>query len=212
MKYMAIIQGNFGRKAKKNNKNDVKEKKPGFLYQFHVSLAFSEPLIWRRIQVPGQINLQQFHKVLQICLGWSGEYSHQFYVGKIFYEMSSSSGEEKKYDEAKFELQSLEEAMRWCFTYLYDAGEGWEHDIVLEETRPQKNGETHPVLLDGAMASPPEEVAGVHLYGEIIEALQDPSSLKNKTTLLHYGLEDFDPDCFDGPTINKVLAKGAWSA
>ena len=54
-------------------------------YQLKLSLSFSDPLIWRRIQVPGQLTLADLHRVIQICMGWSDSDTHQFLVGKIFY-------------------------------------------------------------------------------------------------------------------------------
>ncbi len=209
---MTIIQGDFGRRAKNNKKGDKTiEKKAAPLYQFHVSLAFSDPLIWRRIQVSGEINLQQFHEVLRICMGWSGDHGHKFYVGKIFYQMSSPTGIEKEYDEAKFELQTLNEAMKWCFTYLYDVGEGWEHDIILEETRPQqKTGKRLPVLLDGQWAVPPEKIGGVHSYSDYLQALQNPTEEKNERLLRFHDCNDFDPEYFDKNVINETLQRDDW--
>lgn len=206
---MTIIQGNFGRRVKKVD-GDAKKKKPAPRYQFHVSLAFSEPLIWRRIQVPAQINLKQFHKVLQTCMGWSDEHSHQFYVGKIFYEMSSPSGEEKEYDEKKFSLLTLEEAIKWCFTYFYDANEGWEHDIVLEEIKQPQKGGNYPIVLDGEWASPPENIGGVHSYANFLNALQNPKEEKNSKILSDHDIGEFDPDSFDQEKINEDLKKGVW--
>ena len=40
-----------------------------------------------------------------------------------------------------------EEGMAFMFTYLYDAGEGWEHEITLEEIVPPTAKLTHPILL-----------------------------------------------------------------
>lgn len=206
---MTIIKGNFGRRKKKID-NKIKKKKPAPLYQLHVSLAFSEPLIWRRIQVPGEMSLKQFHKVLQICMGWSGEYSHQFYVGKVFYAMTSPSGDKREYDEEKYNLQTLEEAMKWCFTYFYDANEGWEHDIVLEEIKQPQKGGNYPVVLDGEWASPPEDIGGVHSYSQFLNALEDPTDEKNSAILSSHDLGDFDPGSFDAAKINEDLKRGIW--
>lgn len=202
---MAIIQGNFGQGSRKKSTISQTKKEPAPFYQLHVSLPFSDPLVWRRVLVSGEMNLFQFHRVLQICMGWSGEYSHQFYVGKVFYEMSSPTGEERKYDEKKFTLHALDEPMRWCFTYLYDAAEGWEFDIILEETTPYKSGKDHPVLLEGELASPPEDIGGVHRYGELLHALQNLSDEKNKRLVKSYDLFDFDPYYFDHLGINETL-------
>ncbi len=203
---MTIIQGDFGR-AKAPKKKEAEEKKPAPIYQFHISLSFSEPLIWRRIRVPGEMTLQQFHRVLQVCMGWSGEHNHQFYVGKVFYNRGHSGDQKKSYNEADYDLHSLEEAMKWCFTYIYDAGDGWEHEIVVEETLPAESGQKLPEVIDGEWACPPEEIGNVHNYEEYIYAWENPDSDKNQRILSQYALSDFDPYAFDSHQLNEQLKK-----
>lgn len=206
---MTIIQADFGKKRTKS-KGKSKEEKAASIYQFHVSLVFSDPLIWRRILVPGQLTLKQFHAVLQHCMGWTGEHNHQFYVGKIFYNMSSATGEEKEYDEAKYDLQSLEEAMKWCFTYIYDAGDGWEHEILLEETKPPDSSFKAPVIVAGERAAPPEDIGSVHVYEEILSALENPGEEKSRQLLDYHELLQFEPSEFDYNKINAELQKQSW--
>lgn len=200
---MTIIQGKFG--AKSDTEKEKGKKKPVPFYQFHVSLAFSDPLIWRRIQVPGEYTLHQFHELLRVCMGWSGENNHQFYVGKVFYTLNPSASDKKSYDEKKHDLQSLEEAIRWCFTYIYDAGDGWEHDIVLEEVLESGDGGRVPTVIDGEWAAPPEEVGSVHEYAELISALENPGKEYSSKILDRYGVPDFDPALFDSDTLNDRL-------
>jgi hypothetical protein len=200
---MTIIQGNFGR-GKKSFPSKSGDQ-PALLFQFHVSLAFSEPLVWRRIEVPGTLSLQQFHEVLQVCMGWSGRHGHQFYVGKIFYEMSTAGGGDKEYDEAKFELQSLQEGMKWCFTYLYDAGDGWEHDIVLELVRQALPGESHPVVVDGEWAAPPEESAGGDAFNTSVHTPTVPINAVSPGNRPRQGVAGNGPAFFDCQGINNRL-------
>ncbi len=203
---MTIIQGDFGR-GKAQEKKKAEEKEPVPIYQFHISLSFSEPLIWRRIRVPGEMTLQQFHRVLQISMGWSGEHNHQFYVGKVFYNSSPSDEHKKSYNEADYDLHSLEEAIKWCFTYMYDAGDGWEHEIVIEETLPAESGQKLPEVIDGEWACPPEEIGNVHNYEEYIHAWENPNSEKNQKILSQYVLSEFDPYAFDSHHLNEQLKK-----
>jgi len=204
---MTIIQADFSkRSALGKNKAD---KKVIPIYQFHVSLSFSEPLIWRRIQVPGNVTLKQFHKVLQLSMGWTGEHNHQFYVGKVFYNAGLSSGNEEYY-EGNVELQGLEEAMRWCFTYMYDAGDGWEHEIVLEEVETRNPEKKIPVILDGEWAAPPEEIGSVHVYEKVLWAIENPRVEGSKNLIAHHGVEGFNPYLFEHKKINSELSKCSW--
>lgn len=42
--------------------------KPG-LYQLHIALEGSDPLIWRRVIVPQTITLARLHLVIQVAMG-----------------------------------------------------------------------------------------------------------------------------------------------
>jgi hypothetical protein len=209
---MTLIKVDFGTGEKKST-DSAKEKSKKTIprYQFHVSLAFSDPLIWRRIQVPGQMTLKQFHMVLQLCMEWSGKHNHQFYVGKIFYNSSSATVTGGEYHEADYELQSLEEAMKWCFTYIYDAGDGWEHEITLEKTIVAQSGWTCPQVLDGEWAAPPERIGSVHRYAELLHAFEHPGEEKSRRLLQELNLHNFDPYHFDCQPINARLEQCHWT-
>jgi hypothetical protein len=201
---MTIIKADFGR-SKESSAPAKKDDKPISRYQLHVSLAFSDPVVWRRIVIPGEITLLQLHEVLQVCFGWSGDHNHQFYVGKIFYSINPATTD-PRFIEDFVELHTIEEAMRWCFTYMYDAGDGWEHTLELEEIlTPEKNSK--PRVLDGEWAAPPEEVGGVHGYAELIHALENPQHEQSQRLLQEKKFRDFDPYSFNIDQMNTVLAR-----
>ncbi len=205
---MTIIKARFGEHHSDSTaRAKKKEDTPAPLYQLHVSLAFSEPVIWRRLLVPGELTLQEFHRVLQVCMGWSGEFNHQFYIGKIFYSASASSTEGMRFHEANHLLADLEEAVKWCCTYIYDAGDGWEHEIILEDALPADKRRVSPRVIDGEWAAPPESIDGVHRYTELLYALENPQDEKSKKLLLAHDLAGFDPYRFDKEAINTELEK-----
>lgn len=54
-------------------------------------------------------------------------------------------------------------------TYMYDYGDGWQFLITLEEvTEDYYYG--YPTLVAGAETAPPEDVGGIHGYGEFLKA------------------------------------------
>jgi len=177
-----------------------KSKKPAPSYLLHISLLFSEPLIWRRVQVPGSISLATLHQIIQISMGWSDSYVHQFLVGKISYEPTLGDNavrENKKYDERNFTLQELEEGIQFMFAYLYDDGDIWEHELRLEEIIVPTKEQHNPVLLSGERACPPETTGDIHEYQSLLTSLEDPSSTGHKKLSKLTGLRNFDPDFFD---------------
>jgi len=205
-----VIKGVFPQHARSETEHK-KDDKQAPSYVLHISIAFSDPLIWRRVQVPGAYTLAQLHDVIQLSMGWSDSHVHQFLVGKISYEptmRTHAPRESKRFDEHKYKLYTLEEGMRFMFTYLYDAGEGWEHEIRLEEVVPATRQLTHPILLSGEMACPPETVGDIHEYHKLLNDLQSPDR-QNKVNLYELtGRPDFDPNFFDLEAAKRRVSMG----
>ena len=192
-----VITGVF---PEKESEQSTKNDKPIPSYILHISIMFSDPLIWRRVQIPGTITLATLHDVIQLSMGWTDSHMHQFLVGKISYEPTSGGSairESTKYDERNVKLYELEEGMHFMFSYLYDSGGGWEHDIRLEEVVPHSKELLHPVLLSGEQACPPETMSDIHEYQELLESLEDPSKNSHLNLYELTGSNDFDPDVFD---------------
>jgi hypothetical protein len=200
-----VIKGVFPEAGKNNEKKDDKAV-PSYI--LHISIAFSEPLIWRRVQVPGEFTLTQLHNVIQGSMGWKDSAVHQFLVGKISYEPAMTRNalrESRRFDEHKYKLHSLEEGMRFMFTYLYGAGEGWEHQIHLEEVVPPTRALKHPILLAGERACPPETVGDIHEYQTLLAALARSGDKNHHRLYELTGRPDFDPDLFDLEAGKKRL-------
>lgn len=203
-----VIKGIFPESSKSETKKDDKQV-PSYI--LHISITFSDPLIWRRIQVPGTFTLAQLHDIIQLSMGWSDSHVHQFLVGKISYEptiKTNAPRESKRFDEHKYKLHSLEEGMRFVFTYIYDAGEGWEHEIHLEEVVPPTRQLKHPILLSGEMACPPETVGDIHHYLQLVSALESPDSKNHNSLYELSGRPDFDPTFFDLEAAKKRVSAG----
>lgn len=184
-----------------------KKDKPAPSYVLHVAIAFSDPLIWRRIQVPGDYTLTQLHRVIQRSMGWSDSHIHQFLIGKISYEPTMHSAgirESKRFDEQKYRLFALEESMRFMFTYFYDAGQGWEHEITLEEVVPPTRPLDHPIVMAGERACPPESVDDIHEYQKILS--WQKTGNKGRNPLKELAGRGFDPVFFDLEAAKKLLA------
>lgn len=185
---------------------DKKDDKPVPSYLLHIAIAFSDPPIWRRIQVPGEYTLTQLHDVIQRSMGWSDSHVHQFLVGKISYEPTMTSTivrESKRFDEHRYKLCTLEEGMQFMFTYLYAAGEGWEHEITLEEVVPPTRELKHPIIMAGERACPPETVGDIHEYQELLAARDNPGSKSRNRLDELAGHPGFDPAFFDLEAAKK---------
>jgi hypothetical protein len=101
-------------------------------------------------------------------------------------------------------LQALREEHR--FTYDYDFGDGWEHDVVIEELTWSYFRLKFAVCLDGQNACPPEDVGGTGGYTEFLEAISDPQHEEHESYLEWVG-GSFDPAEFDLANANALLQK-----
>src|ERR1017187_137683 len=55
------------------------------IYRLKVVLNETKPVIWRRLQVPGNANLGWLHAVLQVAMGWTNSHLDPFRVGELLY-------------------------------------------------------------------------------------------------------------------------------
>lgn len=56
------------------------------IYQLKISLKYTRPIIWRRIQLYGDVTLAKLHRILQSAMGWCDSHLHQFIVGRRLME------------------------------------------------------------------------------------------------------------------------------
>ncbi len=138
-------------------------------YQLKVALRGISPLIWRRVLVTSDTTIAQLHDILQIVMGWEDLHLHQFLIyGKSYgiYRIGGMSFADNPHQVrlADFKLRSGEH-----FSYEYDFGDGWWHDIRLERTVPLDPKRTYPVCLAGEGACPPEDSGGPLGYGGYLD-------------------------------------------
>jgi hypothetical protein len=94
-------------------------------------------------------------------------------------------------------------------TYVYDFGDYWEHEIVVEKVQPLAEGHPTPAVrcLAGRRAAPPEDIGGFPGYQQLMEVLAEKAAGKRKRLPSHFaGLGKYDPDEFDLASFNHDLA------
>ena len=85
-----------------------------------------EPAVVRVIDVPAGVTLGELHGLLQAALGWTDSHLHQFTADGMHYGVPDPDWDDLEVqDEAKARLGDLPAR----FEYLYDFGDGWEHDV-----------------------------------------------------------------------------------
>ncbi|MDZ4794151.1 MAG: plasmid pRiA4b ORF-3 family protein [Bacteroidota bacterium] len=186
------------------------------VFQFKIQLSgIINPTVWRRVSVPAQFTFKRMHKLIQVAFGWEDMHLFQFSpVGRaaspiidIPYEDDMFFDEREKWDAAKSKLRDLftEEGQR--FGYVYDMGDYWLHEIILEKITASKA--TKAALLAGKGACPPEDCGGPGGYDELKIILSDPDhpdNLEMREWLALDEEEDWDPAYYDlAETAKRVL-------
>jgi hypothetical protein len=182
--------------------------KSGAIYQFKVTLKDIDPPIWRRIQVP-DCTLGQLHEVLQVVMGWEDCHLHQFIIRGGYYgprDPDARDWDLEKHDEEETSISKIVKMRRRVrFTYEYDFGDSWQHEIVLEKTLDAEPKVKYPRCVEGARACPPEDVGGSWGYAEFLEAINDPKHESHRDMRGWIGGK-FDLEKFDLKAVNRELS------
>ena len=90
------------------------------------------------------------------------------------------------------------------FSYEYDFGDSWDHEVIVEEFVRTPLGLKHAVCLDGQNACPPEDCGGTGGYAELLEVLADPEH-EEHDHLVNWVGGTFDSTLFDLVAVNVAL-------
>ncbi len=181
-------------------------------YQFKITLAESRPPIWRRILVPDG-SLDDLHEAIQTAMGWTNSHLHQFEIGgKVFGDPTLLEGDlydTELIDSLQISLAGLFGRRRppKAFTYEYDFGDGWLHQLEFEGVIAVPSGKKPPCCLEGERNCPPEDVGGVWGYEEFLAAIRDPKHEEHEHYLEWSG-GDFDPEAFNPAEATKAMHRG----
>jgi Plasmid pRiA4b ORF-3-like protein len=169
----------------------------GTVHQLKVTLVETEPAIWRRVQVRSETTLAELHRVLQVAMGWEDVHLHAFGAG------GGHDGEweaRTRLDEAAGHGGGL--------TYVYDFGDHWEHEVVVEKVivRPRP-GTFYPRCTGGRWTCPPEDSGGPPGFSTLLRALRHRKGLRYREAREFLGGGRFDVDALDLEAVNRELAR-----
>ncbi len=180
----------------------AKRRGPTRVYQLKVTLLGSRPPIWRRILVPSNLTLANLHDILQNIMGWTNSHLHEFVMdGRSFGDPSAGMDVA---NERRWRLDQLLTKPNDKLLYIYDFGDNWQHQVLLEKILEPEPGVHYPVLVAGKRAAPPEDVGGIFGYAEFLDALADPSHPMHED-YSDWVEDGFDPEAFDPEEANRAL-------
>ena len=141
-------------------------------------------------------------------MGWEDCHLHQFVIGRRLYSVPDPDDdiyERKVIDESRVPLAEVVPRVGTQFTYLYDLGDSWEHDLVLEAILLSETAKQYPTCIGGERRTPPEDVGGTLGYEEYLVVLADPEHEEHTNMLRWRG--PFDPGTFAAALVNQRLQK-----
>jgi Plasmid pRiA4b ORF-3-like protein len=177
------------------------------IYQLKVTLRDSKPPIWRRVMVPGSFDLYKLHQVIQVVMGWTDSHLHHFLADGTYYSFpypDSDWEDAGEVDSQQVTLAQIAPHEKRKFTYEYDFGDSWDHEILVEKILPPETETKYPWCIAGKRACPPEDVGGIWGYYDFLEALNDPNHDEHDSYMEWWG-GYFDPEEFDIGEVNQVL-------
>lgn len=173
-------------------------------YLLKIQLLGIEEAIWRRFVVPADITLDRLHDVIQIVMGWEDYHLHEFTIGNKRYTEDPESKDDGL-EGGMYRLDDLIKQKGQIFRYLYDLGDYWEHEIILEENNYDGTKlDAEVACLDGKRACPPEDVGSINGYYDFCKAINDPDHEEYENYILWIGGE-YDPEYFDHEAVNQEL-------
>lgn len=179
-----------------------------------IQLRDIAPLIWREVNVPDEYSLLQLHRCIQLVFGWLDYHLFEFQVGARRFEASNAEAEGEPAEGVA--LRDLELTAGAQLLYIYDMGDYWEHDVLVQAVSPalpvSPYGEVDlcAYVHAGARAAPPEDAGGAHGYAEAVEAYARRADEEDEAVVTWLG-PDFDPERFDRWACNHALVLAtAW--
>ena len=177
------------------------------MLQLKISLlGVSDPPVWRRMLVPASIKLDRLHELIQAAGGWHHSHLHAFSGRGIAYGIPDAELGHR--DERRTPLRRLLAKQGDRIRYIYDFGDDWEHEIVVEKVLAAEPGTRYPVCVAGKGARPPEDCVGPWGYADLRAALADRGHEDHDRMLEWLGLESaaqFDAKAFDVDEVNAAL-------
>jgi len=191
----------------------INEESQKNIYQLKISIKGAKPPIWRRVLVEPTINFEELHDIIQDIFNWEDYHLYMFMSKRANYT-SRESLQEDMFGDANVK-PSDEHSIRTEFSdikdkikYIYDFGDNWEHEIVLEKILPYDSKIDYPICTAGKREGPMEDSGGIYNYNDIVQALENPS-FENQHYLGENGenwYEGFVPSDFNKDEINAILS------
>lgn len=202
--------------------------------QFRVELLGIQPLIWRRIQVPGDYTFWDLHVAIQSAFAWNDSHLHEFKLttrnGKRHCFGLPVDGDFDRGPDGqlmpvwRYQVADYLDAKEQRIEYLYDFGDNWQHAVIFEDALQKSPGKKYPRCTAGERSGPPDDCGGPRGYESLLEILADPTDEEYKSSHVWAASikgrrGKFDAEAFDEqavkfanptPRLKRMLEETGW--
>lgn len=179
-------------------------------YRLKVSLLNTKPVIYRRIIVSADTSFFDFHHILQIAMGWQNYHLFEFVINDYIIGIPQGAfGEEDGLSETVIDADTINigEAItdqKDIIRYVYDFGDNWEHEIIIEEIITEDDSIKAPICTDGDLSCPPENCGGPEGFVQLFAIIKD-SQHPEYQNMLDWLDENYNQEGFDIEQVNEQL-------
>lgn len=158
------------------------------IYQLKITLKYMKPPVWRRIQVDSTITFKILHQLIQAAFDWEDYHLHEFRLKSregsarqpslfALNEVLITNTEipndfglgEPSFEEKHGVLEDYFKKEKDKGLYVYDFGDDWQHEILLEKIVPAEEGVTYPRCIKAMREAPPEDSGGLMAEPEEVD-------------------------------------------
>ena len=125
-----------------------------------MALQRISPKIWRRIQLLSSQSLADLHFAIQLVMGWTDEFQHQFLIRNHRLGIGRPGGHVLFGNPRELRLQQFGFRSGERFLYEYNFFDEWRLDVRFEGERPWDPQRRYPYCVAGAQRAPKEDCGG----------------------------------------------------
>ncbi len=150
------------------------------IYELKVTLTDVGVPVWRKLQVDSSTTFGELHQILQVAFDWDDFHLHSFFVRKTEgkqtqhteiapdeTEIGGFPGPHGNYSEKEETLADWFKTPKDKVMYLYDFGDSWEHNMVLEKILKPEKEILYPQCTAAKNLAPEEDSRGEVMMGEV---------------------------------------------
>jgi len=179
---------------------------PEEVLQLRIRIRDIERPIYRVIHVTNTRTFHLLHEIIQWSFGWEHSHLYAFEVGtaRVTEPDPEFPEDVRPRHPRTTRLGDLVTRDVTRFSYTYDFGDDWIHDIAVEKRFSPDPAIRYPVCLAGARAAPPEDCGGTSGYEGFLEAWRDPAHEEHDHVRTWAGPR-YVPERFDLNLVNEIL-------